>query len=234
MTGTRILVVEDEPKLVRLLREVLTASGYGVLSVGSGQGAVDMIARDRPDLVILDIVLADALDGYAVTRRVREFSDVPILMLTAKARESDLLRGFDAGADDYLTKPFSANELLARVRAMLKRAQHKPATSPDSEVTCGPLRLDLARRRVQVGDRDVRLTATEYNLLLELAKHPNQVLLHEHLLAAVWGPEYRDDIDYLRAYVRYLRQKIEADPSNPKLIITNPGVGYMLACPDDQ
>jgi two-component system KDP operon response regulator KdpE len=234
MAETRILVVDDEPKLVRLVREVLTAVGYAVLSTGSGENAIEMTALEQPDLVLLDIVLSGAVDGYAVARRVREFSDVPIIMLTAKARESDLLHGFDAGADDYLTKPFSSKELLARVRAVLKRARREPAVSTTSEIVCGELRMDTARRRVTVGDREVKLTRTEYNLLHELAAHPNQVLLHEQLLTTVWGAEYRDDLDYLRAYVRYLRQKLEPDSAHPRLIVTSPGVGYMLACPEGQ
>lgn len=234
MAETRILVVDDEPKLVRLLREVLTATGYTVSSSGSGENAVRMAALDQPDLIILDIVLSDSVDGYEVARRVREFSDVPIIMLTAKARDSDLLRGFDVGVDDYLTKPFNAKELLARVQAVLKRTRRAPGASSEAELVCGALRIDLAPRRVRVGDREVRLTPTEYNLLHELATHPDQVLLHEHLLTAVWGAEYRDDIDYLRAYIRYLRQKIEDDPSNPRLIRTSPGVGYMLVCSENQ
>jgi len=232
MTETRILVVDDEPKLVRLVREVLTATGFSVLSTGSGEAAIEMVALEQPNLVLLDVVLAGALDGYDVARRVREFSDVPIIMLTAKARESDLLRGFDTGADDYLTKPFSSKELLARVRAVLKRARRELAAPTESEIVCGDLRIDLARRRVTVGGREVHLTATEYKLLHELGTHRNQVMLHEQLLAAVWGSEYRDDLDYLRAYIRYLRQKLEADPAHPKLIVTSPGAGYMLVSPD--
>jgi two-component system KDP operon response regulator KdpE len=232
MAQTRILIVDDEPKLVRLVREVVTAVGYSAFSTGSGASAIELVALEQPDLVLLDIVLSDAVDGYEVARRVREFSDVPIIMLTARARESDLLRGFEAGADDYLVKPFSSKELLARVRAVLKRARLEPAASPKPEIVCGELRMDTARRRVTVGDREVKLTRTEYNLLHELSTHPNQVLLHEQLLTTVWGAEYRDDLDYLRAYVRYLRQKLEPDPANPKMIVTVPGVGYMLTCPD--
>jgi two-component system KDP operon response regulator KdpE len=233
MSKARILVVDDEPKLVRLVREVLAASGYQVLSTGSGENAIEMAALEQPDLILLDIVLSGTDDGYTVARRVREFSDVPIIMLTAKARESDLLRGFDAGADDYIVKPFSSKELLARVQAILKRARREPAAPVEAELICGELRIDLARRRVTVGEREVRLTPTEYNLLHQLAAHPNQVLLHEQLLAAVWGAEYRDDIDYLRAYIRYLRHKLESDPANPKFIVTEVGVGYMLACPEN-
>ncbi len=234
MSEARILVVDDEPKLIRLVREVLTVAHYDVLTAGSGESAVDQIAVEQPDLVLLDIVLSGKTDGYEVARRVREFSDVPIIMLTAKARQSDLLRGFEAGADDYLTKPFSSKELLARVGAVLKRARREPAGPAGAEIVCGPLSIDLARRRVRVGERDVHLTRTEYNLLVELANHRRQVLLHEQLLSAVWGPEYRDDLEYLRAYIRYLRQKLEPDPANPTLIVTSQGVGYMLACPDDQ
>jgi two-component system KDP operon response regulator KdpE len=233
MTQSRILIVDDEPKLVRLVREVLTGTGYAVMSTGRGEDAIQMAALEQPDLVLLDIVLSGATDGYEVARHLREFSDVPIIMLTAKARESDLLRGFDAGADDYLTKPFSSQELLARVRAILKRARRGTAGPTRSEIVCGELRIDLARRRVTLGDRDIRLTPTEYDLLRELAEHANQVMLHEQLLNAVWGAEYRNDLDYLRAYVRYLRRKIEADPANPKLIVTSSGVGYMLACPEN-
>jgi two-component system KDP operon response regulator KdpE len=232
MTPTRILVVDDEPKLVRLVREVLTGTGYAVMSTGRGEDAIQMAALEQPDLIVLDLILSGATDGYEVARRVREFSDVPIIMLTAKARESDLLRGFDAGADDYLTKPFSSQELLVRVRALLKRARREAAGSARSEINCGDLRIDLARRRVTRGEQDIQLTPTEYDLLRALAEHANQVMLHEQLLTSVWGIEYRDDIDYLRAYIRYLRQKIEPDPAKPKLIVTNPGVGYMLVCPE--
>src|SRR5512139_3404127 len=147
-TDTHILVVDDEPKIVRLLREVLTAAGFTVLSTGSGESAVKMAALEHPDLVLLDIILAGTSDGYQVAQRIREFSDVPIIMLTAKARESDLLRGFEAGADDYLTKPFSSKELLARVGAVLKRVRREPSTPMKAEITCGQLHIDLARRRV--------------------------------------------------------------------------------------
>ena len=224
----RILIVDDEPKLVRLVQEVLGATGYEVLAASSGEQAIETIAIEQPDLVILDIILLGNLDGYEVAKRTREFSNVPIIMLTAKVRETDMLRGFETGIDDYITKPFSSKELLARVRAVLKRSQGIAATTMSSEIVCGDLRIDLLRRSVTLGERDIHLTPTEYKLLHELALNPNRVLLHEQLLSAVWGTEYRDDIDYLRAYIHYLRRKLEPDPGNPRMIVSSPGVGYML------
>jgi len=230
MSEQRILVVDDEPKLLRLVWEVLTATGFEVIATGSGREAVQKVALEQPDLVLLDIVLADEVDGYEVARQVRQFSDVPIIMLTARVEQADMLQGFEAGADDYITKPFSSKELLARVRAVLKRSDRsEPAVS---EIICGDLEIDLARRSVSKSGLNIRLTRTEFNLLFELAAHPNQVMLHDQLLSAVWGPEYRNDLDYLRAYIRYLRKKLESDPKNPTYIITYQGVGYMLACPE--
>jgi two-component system KDP operon response regulator KdpE len=225
----RILVVDDDPRLVRLVREVLTAAGYEILVEHSGERAIQAVAVEQPDLMLLDIMLKD-MDGYRVARRTREFSDVPVIMLTAKVTETDMLAGFEAGADDYITKPFSSKELLARVQAVLKRTQKPPATAAGT-VVCGDLSIDLARRRVRVGDREVYLTATEYNLLYQMATHLDQVVLHEELLTQVWGPEYRGDLDYLRSYIHYLRKKLERDPSNPTMIMNIQGVGYMLAAP---
>lgn len=227
----KILVVDDEPRVVRLVSEVLKAMGYQVIAAVSGESALEMIALEQPDLVLLDVLLPSGPDGYEVCSRIREFSDVPVIMLTAKAQESDILRGFDAGADDYLTKPFSARELVARVRAVLRRAQRPEELRP-TRLTCGDLEIDFARRIVRVRGERVSLTRTEYALLRYLALHANCVVLHEELLTAVWGPEYRDDVDYLRAYIRYLRRKLEEDPSHPRLILTSPGIGYMLACPE--
>jgi len=233
MPKGQILVVDDEPKLVRLVREVLTAMGYSVISAARGEIAVEMVAVEQPDLVVLDIVLADEMDGYETARRIREFSDVPIIMLTAKVRENDLLRGFKAGADDYLTKPFNSKELLARIEAVLKRAQNSESEPYESEIVCGDLHIDVARRRAKVGTKDIHLTRTEFNLLLELARNRNKVLLHDQLLTSVWGSEYRDDVDYLRAYIRLLRKKIESTPDDPKMILTSRGVGYVLSCPEE-
>jgi two-component system KDP operon response regulator KdpE len=229
-----VLIVDDEPKLARLVKEVLSASGYKTLTTNSGEQAVEMVALQKPDLVLLDIILADEIDGYEVARRVREFSNVPIVMLTAKARESDLLRGFEIGADDYLTKPFSAKELLARINAVLSRENRLVSGSGAVEIVCGSIHIDLSRRKVKRNGIGINLTRTEYELLYQLATNANKVMLHEQLLTLVWGPEYRDDVDYLRAYIRYLRKKLEDDPSNPQIILTEQGVGYILACPEDE
>lgn len=229
--GQRILVVDDDPRLIRLVREVLMAAGYEVLTSATGEKAIEAVAIQQPILILLDIVLDD-LDGYHICRRVREFSEVPIIMLTAKVTETDMLAGFDAGADDYITKPFSSKELLARVRAVLKRARWPAAPSGEAQIVCGDLTVDLARRRVRVADRDVYLTATEYNLLYQLATRLNQVILHEQLLTEVWGTEYRNEVDYLRSYVHHLRKKLERDPSKPEMIVNIQGVGYMLSTPE--
>lgn len=226
----RILVVDDEPKIVYLMREILTAAGYEVLAAFSGEHAIETAALEQPELVILDIVLSGSIDGYQVAQRLRAFSNTPIIMLTARVREADILRGFEAGADDYVTKPFSSKELLARVQAVLKRARSGDQEPNRAELICGDLKIDLARRQVSRGDRLIHLTETEYNLLHALAEHANQVVLHEQLLEVVWGPEYRNDIDYLRAYIHFLRQKIELDPGNPQLLQRCSGVGYMLVC----
>jgi two-component system KDP operon response regulator KdpE len=234
MDQKRILVVDDEPRLVHLVREVLTATGYEVLAVSNGLHAIETVALEQPDLVILDLMLPGGVDGYEVARRIREFSEVPIIMLTAKVRETDLLHGFETGADDYITKPFSSKELLARVSAVIKRSQKAISPPGEARIQCGDLNIDLARRRITIGEHEVYLTAKEYKLLHELATHVNQVMLHEQLLAAVWGPEYRDDVDYLRSYVHSLRKKLEPNPANPELIVNVTGVGYMLAAPDSK
>ena len=232
MQNNRILVVDDEPKLVRLVREVLEAANYEVFAASSGEQAIETIAIEQPDLVILDIILLGSIDGYQTASRIREYSSIPIIILTAKGRESDMLLGFDAGADDYITKPFSSKELLARVRAVLARAKGSPPSVEKTEIICADIRINLLRHQVFLGDREVHLTPTEYKLLVELAKNKNRVLLHEEILGSVWGSEYRDDIDYLRAYIHYLRRKLEPDPANPRFIISSPGVGYMLQTPE--
>lgn len=228
---TKILVVDDEPRVLRLVSEILRTVGFQVMALSSGRAVAETVALERPDLVLLDVLLGDGPSGFEVCRRIREFSDVAVIMLTAKATESDILAGFEAGADDYLTKPFSAKELIARVQAVLRRTQ-RPEETVTASLACGDLEINFARRSVTLRGQEVSLTRTEYELLCQLARNAGRVLSHADLLTRVWGPEYRDDVDYLRAYVRYLRKKLEFDPANPQLILTSPGVGYMLACPD--
>jgi two-component system KDP operon response regulator KdpE len=227
-----ILVVDDEPRLVTLVREVLNATGYQVSAVSSGIHAIEVVAVEKPALVLLDIMLVGGIDGFEVARRIRQFSSIPIIMLTAKVNESDLLKGFDAGADDYITKPFSSKELLARIRAVLQRSQDDNEFPSDTVIICGQLKIELARRRVTMAGREVKLTSTEYRLLHELVTHRNQVMLHEQLLTSIWGEEYRGDLEYLRTYIRHLRSKLEIDPTHPKLIVRSRGAGYMFICPD--
>jgi two-component system KDP operon response regulator KdpE len=228
MSIARILVVDDEPKLVRLVTQILQAKGYEVFAAASGDQAIEIVALEQPNLVILDIVLLGNLDGYGVANRIREFSDIPIIMLTAKVRESDMLQGFDSGVDDFITKPFNSKELLARISAVLKRSRGNSTTKVENEIICGDVIIDILRRKVTIREFEIHLTPTEYNLLYQLATHPNQVMLHEQLLNEVWGEEYRNDFDYLRSYIHNLRKKIEVDPSEPQIIVRSPGVGYML------
>lgn len=223
----QVLVVEDEPRLVRLIRAILESAHYQVSVVSHGDLAIEHVALETPDLVLLDLLLPGALDGFETCRRIRGFSMIPIIMLTARAGEEDKLRGFEAGADDYIVKPFSARELLARVQAVLRRSTAS-AGSP-VRVELGDLVIDLAAHHVTSNGEPIHLTPTEFRLLITLAKHPNQVMTHTDLLTEVWGADYRDEIDYLRTYIRYLRQKIEPDPAEPRYLVTTPGVGYRLA-----
>jgi len=228
-----ILVVDDEPHVRKLLKANLESSGYAVLTAADGQQAVEMAGRELPDLIILDLMLPK-LDGYAVCKRIREFSAVPIIMLTARSAEVDLVHGFDVGADDYLTKPFAVNELLVRVRAVLRRSKWPEQVMTRQRFVAGPIEIDFAQHQVSVAGQPVKLTPTEYRLLTYMVSNANRVLMHRELLRAVWGPEYGDETEYLRVYVRYLRQKLEPDPSHPQYILTQPGVGYMFRRPDEQ
>lgn len=228
----KILIVDDEPRIVRLVSQVLRAVGYYVISTTHGESVLELTATEQPDLILLDIMLDGSPDGYEICRRLREFSDVPVIMLTAKAQDSDMLVGFDVGADDYLTKPFNSKELVARVRAVLRRTQRPEETSTAAR-KFGELEINFARHAVRARGEPVALTRTEFALLRELALNANRVMLHQDLLTKVWGSEYRDELDYLRAYIRYLRRKLEADPANPSYIVNVTGVGYMLVCPED-
>jgi two-component system KDP operon response regulator KdpE len=221
-----ILVVDDDHRMRRLLRLNLEHAGCRVTTAEDGTAGLDLAEIDPPDLIVLDVMMP-GIDGFTCLGRLREFSDVPVILLTAKGEERDKVHGLDLGADDYLTKPFGPEELLARVRAVLRRRQ--PTEQASTEVVVDGLRINLARRRVIRGDQEIRLTPTEYKLLYELATNPGRVMLHGELLSRVWGPEYRDEVDYLWTYVRYLRTKIEPDPGHPRYILSEPGVGYYLA-----
>jgi two-component system KDP operon response regulator KdpE len=225
-TKRTILVVDDDQRMRRLLRLNLEKDGHRVTLAEHPLVGLEIAELESPDLVLLDVMMPE-MNGFTFLQRLREFSDVPVIFLTAKGDESDKVQGLDIGADDYLTKPFSPAELLARVRAALRRRQ--PGDVSTATIGVGDLTINVARRRVIRGDQEIRLTPTEYKLLYELATNAGKVMLHSELLSRVWGPEYRDEVDYLWTYVRYLRNKIEPDPSHPRYILSEPGVGYMLA-----
>ena len=225
--STRILVVDDEPRYVRLMEANLAAEGYQVLKAYDGQKAVEYVAERQPDLVLLDVMMP-VLDGFASCERIREFSNVPIIMVTAKGEEQDRVRGLDVGADDYILKPFSATELLARVRAVLRRAQVSGSSFQQSTFCHDNLKIDLARAEVFKDEKMVFLSATEYRLLLQFAHNLGGILSSEDLLVNVWGQEYREDKEILWVSISRLRQKLEDDPRNPKHIITRSGLGYTM------
>ncbi len=229
MNKIQVLVVDDEPRYLKLLRYNLEAAGYEVFAAASGEEALSLVARTNLDLIILDIRLPD-IDGYQVCSRVREFSSVPIIMLTAKGEEQEKVRGLRLGADDYVTKPFGAEELMARVEAVLRRGRMAEVT-PLPVLTIGGLSIDFAQRKITIGGQEVNLSPTEYRLLQCLAVNAGRVIVHEELQEKVWGPEYRERYEGLRVYIRRLRKKIEKDPGQPAYILTKPGVGYMLASP---
>jgi DNA-binding response OmpR family regulator len=225
-----ILIVDDDPLVLRLVRTNLERADYKVLTASDGEEAINVVASQLPDLIILDLMLPN-LDGYEVCKSLREFSLVPVVMLTAKGEQVDKLRGFEVGADDYLTKPFAPAELLARVSAVLRRSQQGALPSTPPILQCGAISIDFLRRRVTANNELVKLTRTEFNLLEQLALNAGKVLSHSELLTKVWGPEYCDDRDYLWAYIRHLRRKLEADPERPVYILSEPGFGYVLECP---
>jgi DNA-binding response OmpR family regulator len=227
-----ILIVDDEPHVLKLVKANLESSGYKVLTAGDGEEAIRTVDRELPDLVILDLMLP-RVDGYAVCRRIREFSKVPVIMLTARSAQVDLIHGFEVGADDYLTKPFSATELVMRVQAVLRRSKWPEEIIVRQSFKVGPIEIDFAQHRVTVDGEPVKLTPTEYRLLAYLASNANRVITHRELLRAVWGPEYGEEAEYLRVYIRYLRQKLEPDPANPRYLLTQPAAGYMLHQPDE-
>lgn len=223
----RILIVDDEPRYLRLLEANLRTEGYEVVTAQDGLQAIEVFSSQPIDLVLLDIMMP-RLDGFATTQRLREFSNVPIIILTAKGEEQDRVRGLDLGADDYLVKPFSATELLARVRAVLRRAQLPGEIGAVRFFIHDNLKIDFARAEVWVGEQPVSLSATEYRLLLQFVHNVGKVLTSEELLTSVWGPEYKNDKEILWVSVARLRQKLEEDAHNPRHIVTRSGLGYLM------
>ena len=222
--GARILVIDDENQICRLLKVALAAHGYLVAEAATGNEGLKQAALFHPDLIILDLGLPD-LDGLEVIRRLREWSRTPVLVLSVREAENDKIGSLDAGADDYITKPFSMGELLARIRVALR---HTSKTASEPLLALGDLSIDLTHRLVKAGGREIKLTPTEYDILKNLALHTGKVLTHRQLLRAIWGPEYQEETHYLRVYIGQLRRKIEPDPNQPRYIITEPGVGYRL------
>ena len=220
----RILVVDDEERMVRFIRLNLEHDGFQVIEAFNGTKAIDQVRSSLPDLILLDVMMPD-MDGFEVLRIVREVSSVPVIMLTAKGEEDDRVRGLELGADDYVTKPFSPRELVSRVRAVLRRTDSTSSIHGIIEVD-NRLKLDFDRREVWVEGELVKLRPTEYRLLYHLVQNAGWVVSHDQLLAKVWGYEYRDEPHYVRLYINYLRKKLEKDPSKPKYILTERGVGY--------
>ncbi len=227
MNAIRILVVDDEPKYARAIRAILTAKGYEVLTADDGRVALEVAAREQPHLVLLDVRMP-RLDGYEACRRLREFSTAPVIMLTAMAETADKVKGLELGADDYMTKPFSTEELVARVKAALRRSESTTPTESPATRCLGALCIDFVQQRVYVNDREVSLTATEYRLLREFVQHAEHVLSAEYLLNQVWGPGYEGEERLVWREIHRLRQKLAPDPGGPQYIFTRPGSGYVL------
>lgn len=222
--GPRILIIDDETQIRRFLRVTLTGHGYVVKDVGTGKEGLDVVAKFSPDLVVLDLGLPD-IDGLDVVRQLREWSKVPVIILSVKEQETDKIAALDAGADDYVTKPFGMGELLARIRAAMRHiagADEQPVLQFDDLI------IDLIHRRITVDDNEIKLTLTEYEIVKNLAINAGKVITHRALLRTVWGPSYENEVQYLRVYIGQIRRKLERDPSRPRHMITEPGVGYRL------
>ncbi len=226
-----IMVVDDEPSIVRLVRAKLQADGYAVVTAEHGDQALGMLEEHSPDLVVLDVMMP-GMDGFETLRRIRSLHDTPVILLTARAGDADKLRGLQGGADDYVTKPFNPDELAARVAAVLRRTGSGSSGATSHQMLRYPgVEIDLERRRVLVGDEEVRLSRTEWELLLQLAANAGKVMLHGELLSRIWGPEFRSEVHYLRTWVSRLRAKLETRPETPPLFSTFPGIGYRMEAP---
>jgi two-component system, OmpR family, KDP operon response regulator KdpE len=219
----RVLIVDDEPSILAAMVPLLRSRGYEVFTAMSGRGALDALERDQPDLVVLDLGLADA-DGIEICRLIRDGNSTPIIVLSARGKESDKVAALDAGADDYVTKPFGTEELMARIRVALRRLE--PPGAPEGQIAVGDLIIDRDRRRVLRDGDEIRLTPKEFELLLFFAQRPGRVLTHRAILKAIWGPHAVDQPEHLRVLVGSLRRKIERDPTRPKYLLTEPWVGY--------
>ncbi len=224
-----VLIIDDEPGLAQMAKQHLQLSGYRTLVAYDGHAGLRMVFDNRPNLVVLDIMMP-GIDGYETCRRIREMSDIPIILLTARDSEEDILKGFEAGADDYMIKPFKPSELIARIGAVLRRAQ-MPAVFGDTMAQYQDdwLRIDLTTRLVEVEGNRIRLSATEFNLLALLLRNRGRIVETNTILTEVWGAEYRDEVSYVRVYVSHLRQKLEPDPTNPRYILTERQVGYLFS-----
>jgi two-component system KDP operon response regulator KdpE len=227
VAGPCVVLIEDEPQIRRFLRAALTGHGYRLFEAGSGEDGLIEAATRQPDLVILDLGLPD-LDGLGVLARLREWTAVPVIVLSARGQERDKIAALDGGADDYVSKPFSVGELLARMRAALRRRDQLGEGAAATTFVVGDLSVDLARRHVLVGEKEIHLTPIEYKLLTTLIRHAGKVLTHRQLLKEVWGPTHTEDSQNLRFYVAQLRRKLEAVPARPRYLLTEPGVGYRL------
>jgi two-component system KDP operon response regulator KdpE len=229
MTGkTRVLLVDDEAAILRFLKPTLEANSYELVAAGTVAEALKRAAADAPDIVVLDLGLPDG-DGKDVIRRVRDWSDVPIIVLSARDREAEKIEALDLGADDFVNKPFGVGELLARMRTALRHRMQRKAEMPVLKL--GTLEVDNVRHWVRRGGEDIKLTPKEFELLSFLSRHAGKVLTHRQILTAVWGPAHTEDTQYLRVYIGHLRQKIEDRPDDPQIIVTEPGVGYRIAEP---
>jgi two-component system KDP operon response regulator KdpE len=226
-----ILLIEDEPQMRRFLRVTLQSHGYRLTEASSGREGLQEATTRNPDVVLLDLGLPD-IDGIEVTARLREWSEVPIIVISAREQEEDKIRALDAGADDYLTKPFGAGELLARIRVALRHRALRQSGQNEPVFVIDELRVDLSKRQVFLKESEVHLTPIEYRLLAVLIKNAGKVVTHTQLLKDVWGPVYSDQTQYLRVYMTSLRRKLEADPARPKFLINEPGVGYRLKLPE--
>ena len=228
MPDAIVVLIEDEPQIRRFLRATLTGQGYRLFEAATGADGLVEVGSRQPDVIIIDLGLPD-MDGVDVIRRLREWTAVPIIVLSARGQERDKVTALDAGADDYVSKPFGASELVARIRVALRHAAGASHEADEAAFKVGELQVDRLRRHVSLGGTEVRLTPTEYKLLTTLIRHAGKVVTHQQLLREVWGPAHTDQAHYVRIYMAHLRHKLETEPARPRYLLTEPGVGYRLA-----